>query len=276
MNCGFIRCTVILLLGTCFSIGGNSISIAQRSASVRQIIAHRGSSADRPECTIASVRRAIEAGATATEVDVRTTKDRRLVILHDATVDRTTDGTGLIGEKTLDEVKQLDAGGWFDPKYKDERVPVLGEVFAVCNDKIDILLDLKEQGEEFAHAVAFLVKTKGQPRRTIVGVRSIEQAMLFRELLPESRQLGLIRSPDDVEAYAQAGVETIRLWPKWLTDESLVGRVRDAGATLHLNGTTGAVDEVGELLKHQPYSLSSDDPARLVKTLRLLRNVEKP
>ena len=240
------------------------------AARVRQIVAHRGSSADRPECTLASNRRAIEAGATATEVDVRTTKDGRLVILHDSTLDRTTNGQGPVREKTLAEIKRLDAGSWFDPAYQSEQVPTLAEVLKACRGKIDVLLDLKEQGDDFARSVAALVKAKGQPRRTIVGVRSVEQAKLFRRLLPEARQLGLIASPDEIEAYAGAGVETIRLWPKWLTDQQLVGRVRKAGAQLHLNGTTGTPEDVVPLLRNRPDSLSSDDPGKLVRTLAAL------
>lgn len=134
---------------------------------VRQIVAHRGSSSDRPECTLASIRRAIEAGATAVEVDVRRTKDGQLVILHDATLDRTTNGNGPLSEKTLAEVRELDAGSWFDSKYAGERVPTLSEVMKTCRADIDVLLDLKEQGAEFAEAVVAEVKQYGSPRRTI-------------------------------------------------------------------------------------------------------------
>ncbi|MBW3541072.1 MAG: exo-alpha-sialidase [Planctomycetes bacterium] len=238
-----------------------------------QTIAHRGSSADRPENTLASVQRAIEAGATAVEVDLRLTRDSRLVLLHDATLDRTTNGSGPLAEKTLAEVHRLDAGSWFDSRYSDQRVPTLKEVLNMCEGKIDVLLDLKLQGDEFARAVAAEVKAHGSPKRTIVGVRSVEQARLFRRLLPESRQLGLIPNADTIEAFAEAGVETIRLWPKWLAeDATLAARVRKAGAKLHLNGTTGRTADILPLLEQQPDSLSSDDPARLVATLAALRS----
>jgi glycerophosphoryl diester phosphodiesterase len=241
---------------------------APPSTRVTQIIAHRGSSADRPECTLASIQRAIEAGATAVEVDVRTTKDGHLVILHDATLDRTTNGKGKLQEKTVAEVRRLDAGSWFDPKYRDQRVPTLKEVLVLCKGKVDVLLDLKQQGDKYNTAVVTEVKTHGSPKRTIVGVRSVEQARLFRRLLPQAKQLGLIPNQQAIEAFAKAGVKTIRLWPKWLKDDAnLVRRVRKTGAKLHLNGTTGKPDDVMPLLLHKPDSLSSDDPARLVKTL---------
>jgi glycerophosphoryl diester phosphodiesterase len=241
--------------------------LASAARGVRQIVAHRGASAERPENTIASARRAIEAGATAIEVDVRTTRDAHLVLSHDATLDRMTNGKGPITEKTLAEIQQLDAGSKFDPQYAGERVPTLGQMLEACRGKIDVLLDLKEDGDVYIDRVVGEVKAQGEPSRTIVGVRSVEQARQFRKLLPESRQIGLIAKPDEIEAYAAASVEMIRLWPKWLTDPALVDRVRRAGAKLHLNNTTGTPEEILPLLKFHPDSLSSDDPARLRKTL---------
>ena len=266
----------LLLLGTLLALSLAPTSLdadsGQAAAGVRQIIAHRGSSSDRPENTLAAIRRAIEVGATAVEVDVRTTRDGQLVLSHDATLDRTTDGQGEISIRTLSEIKQLDAGSWFDERFRGERVPTLAEALAACRGKIDVLLDLKQQGDDYAQAVANEVRRSGEPKRTIVGVRSVEQARLFRNLLPEARQLGLLPGTDDIESFSAAGVETIRLWPKWLSDPKLaearlVERVRKAGCKLHLNNTTGSPEEVLPLLEHRPDSLSSDDPARLVKTL---------
>ncbi len=265
------RCMGLLFL---FALStGSNAQAALSLMGVRQIVAHRGSSIDRPECTLSAIRRAIEAGATAVEVDVRTTRDGHLMILHDATLDRTTNGKGALKASTLAEVQLLDAGSWFDPKFAGERVPTLKETLIVCRDKIDVLLDLKEQGADFANAVASEVKQYGRPNRTIVGVRSVEQARLFRQLLPASRQLGLIPNPDAIEQFTEAGVETIRLWLRWLAiDDSLAKRVLKTGADLHLNGTTGKREEVLPLLQHSPKSLSSDDPSQLMSTLAALQS----
>ncbi|MDA1014394.1 MAG: DUF1080 domain-containing protein [Planctomycetota bacterium] len=252
------------------AVPGNDVAAAAKG--VKQIIAHRGASLERPECTVASIRRSIEVGATAVEMDVRTSKDGTLFLLHDATLDRTTNGKGSAAALTIAELQQLDAGSWFKPTYKNERIPTLDAALRECRGKIDALLDLKEQGDEYDRKVAAAVRKHGMPSRTVVGVRSIEQAQRFRKLLPEARQIGLIPNPDSIEGFVAAGVETIRLWPKWLAGDGvkLVDQVRTAKAMLHLNGTSGTPEEIVPLLAHSPDSLSSDDPGRLVRTLKEL------
>ena len=240
-----------------------SDELATSARNIEQIVAHRGASSERPECTLAAIRRAIEVGATAVEIDVRTSKDGVLFLLHDTTLDRTTDGEGNAAGMTIAELKQLDAGSWFDPDYKNERIPTLREALTACRRKIAPLLDLKEQGEAYAQQVA-----------AEVGVRSVAQARQIRALLPEARQLGLLPNPDSIEPFTDAGVETIRLWPRWLEDQNdLVERVRKTKSSLHLNGRLGTLEEITPLLAHGPDSLSSDDPARLRQTLNDLAGI---
>ena len=236
---------------------------------VSQIIAHRGASAERPECTLAAIRGAVEAEATAVEVDVRTSGDGKLFILHDATLDRTTNGTGPASALTLSQLQQLDAGSWFDPAYHGERIPSLLQAAEACRGRIDLLLDLKEQGDDYDRKVVDVIRAHGDPAKTIVGVRSVAQATRFRGLLPEARQLALIPSVESIEDFAKAGADTIRLWPRWLdNDDEPVKRVRATGKRLHLNGTQGEFGETLELLAFEPDSLSSDHPARLKNTLK--------
>lgn len=93
-----------------------------------QIVAHRGSSGNRPENTLPAFAEAVRVGADIIELDVHLSKDGELIVMHDEEVDRTTNGKGLIREKTLEEIKRLNAGSWFDPKYKATKVPTLREV----------------------------------------------------------------------------------------------------------------------------------------------------
>ncbi len=233
----------------------------------RQIVAHRGSSADRPENTLASCKRAIEAGATAVEVDVRMTKDRRLVVMHDAKLDRTTDGQGLVAETTLAEIKKLDAGSWFHPKYRNQRVPTLAEVFDTCRNRADVVLDLKVDDAQFFEAVVRHVRAKTRPRQVIVIVNNVAQARYFRRQLPMCRQLGLLAGPDDIGPMAAAGVDVLRLRPPWMEDIEVVHALLKTRAKLHLIDRTGKPEGILPLLVRQPFSLSTDDPARLIKVL---------
>jgi glycerophosphoryl diester phosphodiesterase len=182
-------------------------------------------------------------------------------------VDRTTDGKGKVAELTLAEIRKLDAGVKFDRKFKGERVPSLHEVLAAARGKIGVMIDLKETGNRYVKQIAAEVAQYGEPKRVVLGVRSVEQAKLLGKLLPDSRQIGLVPTPKDIEGFAEAGVKVIRLWPKWLDDPTLVPRVRKLGLELHLGTGNGTHAEVLPLLAHAPESLSSDDPARLRKTL---------
>lgn len=110
------------------------------------VIAHRGHSAGAPEQTLAAFRQAVELGADMIEADVRRTRDARLVMCHDARVDRVANGSGLVAELTYDELRHLDAGSWFDADYSGERVPSLEELFELAVES-GVALCLEVKGE---------------------------------------------------------------------------------------------------------------------------------
>ena len=104
-----------------------AVAVAQQPQVVA--IAHRGLNREYPENTLPAFEAALQRGADFVEVDTRTTADGALVVIHDSTVDRTTNGTGRVDQYTLAEIKQLDAGSWFAPQFADQRVPLVSEVF---------------------------------------------------------------------------------------------------------------------------------------------------
>ncbi|QZA33482.1 glycerophosphodiester phosphodiesterase family protein [Hydrogenibacillus sp. N12] len=93
-----------------------------------EIWAHRGASAVAPENTLAAFQAALLAGADGIELDVQLTRDGVVVVIHDETLERTTDGSGFVHEKTWAELARLDAGRWFHPDFRGERVPRLEDV----------------------------------------------------------------------------------------------------------------------------------------------------
>lgn len=116
------------------------------------IMGHRGAAALEPENTLLSIARAIEIGVDALEIDVRLSKDKEIVVIHDSSVDRTTNGTGPVGSYTLEEIKKLDAG-------KGERIPTLQEVIDLIGNKVRLVIELKEEGIE--KRVVELIKKNG-------------------------------------------------------------------------------------------------------------------
>ncbi|MBW3623179.1 MAG: glycerophosphodiester phosphodiesterase [Armatimonadetes bacterium] len=111
-------------------------------------IAHRGASGSAPENTLAAFQSAQEIGVDLIELDLRATADGVPVILHDAHVDRTTNGSGRLCDLTLEEVRRFDAGGWFAPSFSAERIPTLKETLVRTQDGPLLLIELKEAGLE--------------------------------------------------------------------------------------------------------------------------------
>jgi len=108
-------------------------------------IAHRGASAYYPENTMAAFEAAIDMKADMMELDILLSKDGKLVVIHDETLDRTTNGTGPVAEHTLAELKQLDAGSWFDKKFKGEPIPTLREALELAKDSINVNIEIKTE-----------------------------------------------------------------------------------------------------------------------------------
>ena len=106
------------------------------------IIGHRGNPAAAPENTLASIASAFSIGCDLAEVDVRRSRDGVAVILHDETVDRTTNGHGAVADLTLAQLKTLDAGSWRGPEFAGERIPTLAEAVAAARGKGRLLLDV--------------------------------------------------------------------------------------------------------------------------------------
>lgn len=122
----------------------------------RGICAHRGAMTTHPENTVSAFREAIRLGAHMIELDVRLTADEKLVIMHDTTVDRTTDGSGNVSDFTLAELKKLDAGSWKSKEFTGEKIPTLSEALAIMPHNIWLNIHLKgdfELGRRVAEVV---------------------------------------------------------------------------------------------------------------------------
>jgi glycerophosphoryl diester phosphodiesterase len=157
-------------------------------------VAHRGYSAVAPENTLPAFAAAVLGEATFVEFDVRTTADGVPVVIHDRTVDRTTDGAGHVWDLTAAEVAALDAGSWFSPAFAGARVPTLAETLdLLAGTAPELLLEIKPPAaEDQVQQIIELVAKRDLLDRTVVQSFDPEVVRLVREVAPDVRR-GLLR-----------------------------------------------------------------------------------
>ncbi len=161
-------------------------------------IAHRGASYDAPENTLAAFDLALRLGADGVELDVRLSADGVPVVIHDATLDRTTDGRGPVSAWRWTELRGLDAGSWFDFQYARQRIPSLEDVFAAFGERLLYVIELKtnslrDQGLE--QAVIAIIQRHGLADQVILTSFNPFALRRARRLVPQIA-VGLLISPD--------------------------------------------------------------------------------
>ncbi|MDQ1267283.1 MAG: glycerophosphoryl diester phosphodiesterase, partial [Bacteroidota bacterium] len=109
------------------------------------VAAHRGSSGTAPENTMSSFREALEVGAKMIETDIQFTSDDKIIAFHDARLERTSDGRGIVWEQNYDSISHLDAGKWFDSKYTGEKIPLLAEVIELIRSRAYLNIEIKSR-----------------------------------------------------------------------------------------------------------------------------------
>lgn len=188
--------TVIILAALVIPISASVLSYAEEyipkeGKGYLTNIAHRGASAYAPENTMAAFTKGVEMGADYLEFDVQMSKDGIPIIIHDTTLDRTTNGTGKVSDFTLKELKSLDAGSWFDEGFAGETIPTLNEVLVAFGGKINILIELKypELHPGIEKKVANALKAnnliKSNSIEIIIQSFNHESIKKSKELLPE-------------------------------------------------------------------------------------------
>lgn len=153
-------------------------------------VAHRGATAYAPENTIAAFDLAVEMKADYIEIDVQQSKDGELVLIHDTTVNRTTDGTGKVGELTFEQLRSLDAGSWKGEEFAGEQIPTFEEILDRYRGKVGILIELKApelypgMEEQVAEALKERNLDKPQNEKIIIQSFNFESMKKMNELLP--------------------------------------------------------------------------------------------
>ncbi|HDH99865.1 MAG: glycerophosphodiester phosphodiesterase [Candidatus Latescibacterota bacterium] len=224
------------------------------------LVAHRGYSAVAPENTLAALRAALGAGVSACEVDVRVTSDGELVLMHDETVDRTTDGSGRVRELALSQIRALDAGSWKGEEFRGERVPTLREALEVMEGG-HLVVEVKDEGIE--GRLARTIRSAGAQGRTTVISFSLETCRNVRKLIPDLGVLWLLgrKYEGAISTALEAGVQGLDVHHEAITPEFAEAVLRRG---LSLWAWTVEEPEEAERLEGLGVSVvTSDDPIRL-------------
>jgi len=231
----------------------------------RGICAHRGASDTHPENTIAAFREAIRLGAQMIEFDVALTKDGKLVLMHDRTIDRTTDGSGRVEEWLLADLKKLDAGSWKNNRFEGERIPTLSEALNMMPDNIWLNVHLKG-GVELAEKSARLIASKNRLHQAFLacGAAAATAAKAAESRIKICNMERQANTLQYVNETIEAGCEFIQLLGGESVDPMHTKRLRDNGVKINYCCTNDAatlsrlfadgvefplVDRVGEMLK---------------------------
>lgn len=200
---------------------------------IYQKIAHRGAAGYCPENTFAAFDRAIEMGADYIEIDLQFTKDNKIVVIHDLTVDRTTNGKGKVIDYTMEELQQLDAGSWFDPEFAGEKIPTFSEVLEIYGMKIGLLIELKKPSVNPGIEEAVAAEMKKMFPSTLPAdhfiIQSFEQASLkkIKPLLPNIPIGVLVNFPLTKQEIHEISLFADYLNPKWtLVNEALIRQLQ--------------------------------------------------
>ncbi|MCX7597868.1 MAG: glycerophosphodiester phosphodiesterase family protein [Armatimonadetes bacterium] len=199
-----------------------------------QLMAHRGNSGLAPENTLAAFAKAVESGADWTELDVRLSADGEVVVMHDATVDRTTNGTGAVAELTLAELKKLDAGSWFGPDFSGERVPTLAEVIELVGRRIRLNVEIKSANNPLTVGkVIEALSAAGLLEQSMVCSFALEALLEARQLWPGGRIALISGRGQDLEIALRHGLPWFNV-EYHAVDEALVRQAHEAGVKVSI------------------------------------------
>jgi len=213
-------------------------------------VGHRGARAYETENTVRSFRKAVELGVDAVELDVRKTKDQEIVVIHDVDIKRTTNGSGLVSDLTLQQIRSYST-------EKDEKIPTLAEALDFIDKKARVFIELKETG--FEEKVLSIVCKKGLVKNVVI-VSFLEDALRkVRELDPEI-ETGLIyaKHKNPLKAALEMKAQWLLAFYKF-THTANVQKAHETGLKV-LVWTVNTPEEVAEMKKKGVDAIASDKP----------------
>ncbi len=242
------------------------------------VFAHRGSSGTCPENTILAYKEAVEVGSDGIEIDVQYTKDNELVVIHDSTVNRTTNGKGLVKDYTLEEIKRLDAGSWFSEQFALEQIPTIEEVLAFVKEKEGLLLNIELKNVVIHHEgieerVIQLVREYGLTKRVILSSFNHISLHKFSKLAPEI-ECAVITLDKQYKPWDYiASVGAAGWHPQWSKiDQYIINEMKKRKHPVRIY-TINRVDQMEAFLANNIDAIMTDYPGRAVQIRNKLKKI---
>lgn len=221
------------------------------------LVVHRGANELAPENTRAAAQKCIDLDVAYVEIDVRTSKDGVMYILHDSTVDRTTNGSGKLRDLTSEEIDELDAGSWFDPKFAGEKVPRLEPYLKWIKGKSKVYFDVKDADLETLIAMVYDL---GLENDCFFWFGNPLQASKFRKLNSELALKINAGSPEEVRrAHDRMGADIIEVGLDNMSDE-LVETCRELGVKLMIYHPQKSADGFRRIVEWNPDMVNLNNP----------------
>jgi glycerophosphoryl diester phosphodiesterase len=274
MNC---KTSLLTFLFSCFvfiTFGQRTIVSLPKCKNGFIVIAHRGSHLIKPENSIAAIEEAINLGADYVEIDLRTTRDGHLVLIHNETVDHTTNGKGRIGDLNLDQVEKLVLYAKDGQLY---RLPTFKEALKACKNRINIYLDFKDADVAQAYKE---IKSAGMEKQILVYINKTEQYKSWRTLAPNMPLMSGL--PKSIKTKEELTFFLYKM-PLEATDnipnEALFDAMRENGLSVFLDVQMADEDSVKwkAAMDKRVQGVQTDHPEALIKYLQTnnLRNGTK-
>lgn len=220
-----------------------------------KVIAHRGEHLHHPENTLPAFQAAIDAGADYFELDVRTTSDGKFVLMHDSTLDRTTNGTGEVYKHTFAEIRALDAGIKFSPAFAGTKVPTLDEALDLAHGKINVYVDTKYADPQ--QLIDTIVRHDMQDHVVIYGnpffLYEVHKIRPTLKVMPEAL------SPDICKLFVRAMQLQVIAFDASDFKDPVIGCAKDANAKIF-------VDRLGDADNPEAWQKAIDEGVAGIQT----------
>lgn len=245
------------------------------------LVGHRGAMGHAPENTMASFRKGLDLGADWVECDVQLSKDGKVMVFHDPTLNRTSNGTGPLRNRTASQLRSLDAGAWFSPEFKGQRIPTLNELLRwakPCKTRsglpLGLLVEIKNKPVSYPgieRKVAQAIQSAGMAERVVVISFDHAAVKKIKRIAPRLWTGMLYHKPlKDPVARARALKANVVSPAMQLATKSLALRARGAGLTLSV-WTVNEEKDMKKMISCGVDAITTNLPDRLSRVLKAVK-----